>query len=178
MGWGGYLVLINLTPFAWHSTSEHNGDMNNWNLPSAVGTGQYSSSIFRLVSKVCRCVLTIYITSTTGETLSSYIEFKTWSNEDWGLTQYTLDGYNSSVAIEVGINGSDESPNSFYYLMPKNAPFEKVEADKKTTTKFIHDRDTYITVRFENDVFNVDFVASVAQPKVVMPNDCPGYSCR
>jgi hypothetical protein len=40
MGQGGYLSLINATPFSWHKIYEHSYQMNSWDFPDVINPGE------------------------------------------------------------------------------------------------------------------------------------------
>lgn len=48
MGEGGYLSLINATPYAWHKLYQHSYQLNSWNFPDVISSGEQTQDSFNL----------------------------------------------------------------------------------------------------------------------------------
>lgn len=78
MGQGGYLTLINATPYKWVQTAQHSYQMNSWSLPGTLSPGGSAK---------------VYVEFCEGF-------FKT-PTDDSGFTNYTLEGTNRHFQVQA-----------------------------------------------------------------------------
>jgi hypothetical protein len=90
MGYGGYLTLVNGSPFDWITSSTPNYQMDTWNWPT-VNAGAYSTSKVSLYINSCQ----------TGKASKVYIEYGTkgQTKDDAGEAYYNIAGTSKKFSV-------------------------------------------------------------------------------